>query len=116
MAKKKKQAVKKSAKSTVEAGKVRTKFMSAFIRQFVGSKANPWPAKGQTNASISADFETFMDVLISAAVTLTSPTSGGSATPGARPARRPDRENRPGRPPPPQQRPANQPHHPVHPA
>src|SRR5258708_8970269 len=81
MAKKKKQAVKKSAKSTVAAGKVRTKFMSAFIRQFVGSKANPWPAKGQTNASISADFETFMDVLISAAVTLTSPTSGGRASP-----------------------------------
>ncbi len=80
MAKKKKQAVKKSAKSTVAAGKVRTKFMSAFIREFVGSKANPWPAKGQTNASISADFETFMDVLISAAVTLTSPTSGGSAS------------------------------------
>src|SRR5260221_13570120 len=81
MAKKKKQAVKKSDKTTVAAGKVRTKIMSAFIRQFVGSKANPWPAKGQTNASISADFETFMDVLISAAVTLTSPTSGGSGFP-----------------------------------
>jgi len=78
MAKKKKQAVKKSAKSKAAAGKVRTKFMGAFIKEFVGTKANPWPANGQTNASISADFETFMDVLITAAVTQRTPTSGGS--------------------------------------
>jgi hypothetical protein len=80
MAKKRKPAVKKSAKSSAAAGKVRTKFMSAFIKQFVTSKANPWPAPAQTNASVIVDFETIMDVLISAAVTLQSPTSGGSAS------------------------------------
>jgi hypothetical protein len=80
MAKKSKHAAKKSAKSSAAAGKVRTKFMSAFIKQFVTSKANPWPAPGQTNASIIVDFETFMDVLISAAVTLNPPTSGGGAS------------------------------------
>jgi len=77
---KKRKAVKKSTKSSAAATKVRTKFMSAFLKQFVGSKANPWPATGQTNASIIVDFETFMDILISAAVALQSPTSGGSAS------------------------------------
>jgi hypothetical protein len=70
----KKKAVKKSAKRKAAPIKVRTQFMADFTAQFIGQKAvPPWPATGQSNASIAADFETFMSILISAAVTLTPP-------------------------------------------
>ena len=80
MAQKKKQSVKKPAKSKSAPKLVRTKFMAAFSSQFIGSKAiTPWPAPGgQSNPSMVADFLTFMGVLSSAEITLTPPTGGNS--------------------------------------
>jgi hypothetical protein len=74
---KKKKAVKKSAKPKAAPKPVRTKFMADFTAQFIGASAiPPWPADGQTNASIVADFQTFMSILIAAEVSHTPPPTG----------------------------------------
>jgi hypothetical protein len=74
---KKKKAVKKPAKRKATPKLVRTKFMAAFTAQFIGSKATPpWPAEGQSSASVAADFQTFMSILIEAEVSLTPPPTG----------------------------------------
>jgi hypothetical protein len=80
MAKKKKavkKAPKKSAKLKAAPKLVRTQFMADFTAEFIGSNAvPPWPAADQTNASVVADFQTFISILIAAEVSHTPPPTG----------------------------------------
>jgi hypothetical protein len=56
---------------------VRTEFMAAFTKQFIGRTAtNPFPAIGQSNADIAANFNTIMSILIAAEVGRKPPRTG----------------------------------------
>jgi hypothetical protein len=64
MAKKKTKASKTKRKAPA---KVRTKFMSAFTKEFIHDSATntwKWPAQKQSDDSVLADFKTFIDVLM----------------------------------------------------
>jgi hypothetical protein len=79
MAKKKKKAVKVSAKRKAPT-LVRTKFMSAFTSEFIRDPKThkwKWPTDGQTPESIVEDFETYIDVLMRADFVL--PSNANSA-------------------------------------
>jgi hypothetical protein len=80
MVKKKKPAVKKAAKRKVATQKLRTKFMSAFIAEFISSTTDPWPDPTQAGPSVIADFDMFMDVLLKACVLQQPPVPDGSGS------------------------------------
>ena len=71
MAKKKKGSKRKPPQ------KVRTQFMAAFTKRFIGKKPTfLWPVPGQLKNAVAADFETFLDVLITAGYVKVAPTPG----------------------------------------
>jgi hypothetical protein len=71
---KKKKAPKKSTQKKAPPKLVRTKFMADFTAEFIGQNAStPWPGADATNASVVADFATFMSILIAAEVSHTPP-------------------------------------------
>jgi hypothetical protein len=80
MAKKKSKPAKAAAHRAAPT-RVHTKFVSAFFAEFVGGpkpKAWKWPLAGQAGPAVLQDFETFLDVLMTAGYLLAAPTSGGT--------------------------------------
>jgi hypothetical protein len=78
MAKKKTKASKTKRKAPA---KVRTKFMSAFTKEFIHDSTTntwKWPVEEQPPADVVADFETFIDVLMHSGY-LGQPTAPGKS-------------------------------------
>ncbi|HTT01469.1 MAG TPA: hypothetical protein VMG11_05210 [Steroidobacteraceae bacterium] len=70
---------KKTAKKGSASGSVQTQFMKDFVSTLLGKPDNwSWPTPGESQDNIIADFGIFTNTLLSAALTLTTPASGGT--------------------------------------
>jgi hypothetical protein len=69
----------KVAKKGTASGVVQTQFMTDFVSTLLGTTNNwIWPTPGESQTDMIADFGTFTNMLLTAALTLTTPVSGNT--------------------------------------